>query len=470
MRSVFQSAKDAFIVVDETGTIVAWNEGAEHIFGYTAEERVGDKLHRIIPDRYRDAHTSGFTRYLATHQKRILDRTVELEGLRKDGVEIPIELSLASFVTGGKTFFTGIIRDISERKRHQQELLETRRLFNLISENSRDVISYNTPDGICRYVSASIRTWLGFEPKELIGRPASLIFHPDDLPTVRQIERRLSEGEDVERFTCRVLSKIGRPHWFETTLRAIRDEQGELLQVVGISRDVTDRKEAEQMVMNTEKLAAVGQMAAGIVHEIRNPLTSLIGFTQLMQELPAEDHSQRLAIMRGELNRIEAILNELLVLAKPQVMHIRRTDLRLLLSEVITLLTAQAAIRNVIFTIPDLVELPLVDCDPNQLKQVFINFIKNSIEAMPQGGTVTLNLSTVPDGVCVECADDGPGMPDDRVQRLGTPFYSTKEKGTGLGFMVSRKIIESHRGRIHVESEVGVGTTIQVILPVTQSS
>ncbi|MGD6878676.1 ATP-binding protein [Bacillus infantis] len=238
--------------------------------------------------------------------------------------------------------------------------------------------------------------------------------------------------------------------------------------VLSIGQDVTVKKEqADLLLQKSEKLALVGQMAAGIAHEIRNPLTSIKGFIQLLK---AEGNREYADIAISELDRINLIVGEFLVLAKPAAAVYRVCDLKKLIQEVVVLIQPQCLIHNVqIITGLDLDESEIW-CEENQLKQVFINMIKNSAEAMPDGGTITIKAADRKDGhVAVMIKDEGTGIPPERINTLGEPFYTTKEKGTGLGLMTSFKIIENHSGLVKVSSEVNKGTVFEIILPKTQA-
>ncbi|WP_246941441.1 ATP-binding protein [Bacillus pinisoli] len=244
---------------------------------------------------------------------------------------------------------------------------------------------------------------------------------------------------------------------------------GEKQALLTIGKDITTRKEeTERLLQKSEKLAIVGQMAAGIAHEIRNPLTSIKGFIQLLKTHPLEE--KHFNIVFSELDRIDSILGEFLILAKPSATIYKEQDIKGLMTEVVTLISTQSILNNIeIHTSYD-TELTLVNCEKNQVKQVFINLLKNSIEAMPNGGEINVSIMEKEEGkVSISIVDQGKGIPEERISSLGEPFYTTKEKGTGLGLMTCFKIIESHEGRIFIESKVNQGTTIEIIMPtVTQ--
>ncbi|WP_216827855.1 ATP-binding protein [Alkalihalobacterium elongatum] len=232
-----------------------------------------------------------------------------------------------------------------------------------------------------------------------------------------------------------------------------------------IGRDITDIKKAEDLIAKNEKLSVVGQLAAGVAHEIRNPLTSLKGFVKLIQENKG-DNNFYLGIMDKELERINIIVNELLLIAKPQKEAFTKNNIVSLLRSVIDLMTSEAKMSGVKLEIHAENNLPLIDCEAYHLKQVFINIIKNAIEASKEGDVITVRIFNEKDKICVQVIDKGCGIEKERLQKIGEPFFTMKEKGTGLGMTVSYKIIQNHNGSLHIDSELGKGTSVTVQLPI----
>ncbi|MED4224668.1 ATP-binding protein [Neobacillus cucumis] len=240
--------------------------------------------------------------------------------------------------------------------------------------------------------------------------------------------------------------------------------------ILSIGKDITDRKEqTESLLLKSEKLALLGQMAAGIAHEIRNPLTSIRGFIQLFKSNHIKD--EYFDIVLTELDRINAIVGEFLVLAKPTAAVYKKQDIKLLLNDVITLIGTQSILNNVQIAVEFENELPMISCEENQLKQVFLNLLKNAIEAMPHGGNIEVTVRKKGEGqISIKIIDEGVGIPAERIPTLGEPFYTTKEKGTGLGLMTCYKIIEGHHGVLNIQSKVNEGTRIEILLPtITQA-
>jgi len=232
-----------------------------------------------------------------------------------------------------------------------------------------------------------------------------------------------------------------------------------------IIRDITTRKKTLELLLNAEKLNIAGQLAAGIAHEVRNPLTAIKGFLKLM-ETELNDHKSYFDIIQSEINRIELILSELLVLAKPQELKFQSVLLQTLIEDVKTLIDTEAIMKNIrIKFINDCGNI-IITCDKNQLKQVVINFLKNSIEAMPNGGLITIEIKMHGSNhVKMLFKDTGCGMTRQVLERIGEPFFTTKESGTGLGIMNSKQIVQNHRGTVHFWSDEK-GTLIEVILPI----
>ena len=255
----------------------------------------------------------------------------------------------------------------------------------------------------------------------------------------------------------------GALYWEQAKLLPIV-KRGETIHYMKISENITDRKTTEEMLRKSEMLGAVGQLAAGIAHEIRNPLTSLKGFTKLMQE---DNRRNYISIMSMELERIEQIVSELLVLAKPQGIDFHPVDLHTVLRDVLMLIEAQAIMSNVQLELHMPEQNLLVHGVANQLKQVFINLIKNGIESMASGGLiqVKVSLDEAAGMVWTSVIDEGTGIPPEKLAKLGEPFFSTKAKGTGLGLVMTYKIVENHHGKLYYESEPDKGTTGHVGLP-----
>ena len=247
------------------------------------------------------------------------------------------------------------------------------------------------------------------------------------------------------------------------------ERSGALLGAVAVIHDRTQRRQLEEQVRQVEKLAAVGELAAGAAHEIRNPLTSVRGFIQLVQRRPSIEERDRgmLDVVLGEIDRIDAIIQDLLLLARPSETKFEPGNLHHLLEEVLLLARSREQAAKVRFEVALAAADPTVRADLRQLKQVFLNLVQNAIEAVTDVDGAWIQVATAADeGVLVvRITDNGPGIPEGNLPRIFDPFFTTKETGTGLGLAVSFRIVQAHGGRIEVQSKPGGGTSFSVTLP-----
>ncbi|WP_167859578.1 ATP-binding protein [Paenibacillus cymbidii] len=238
-----------------------------------------------------------------------------------------------------------------------------------------------------------------------------------------------------------------------------------------LSRDNMEQREllaqTEEMLRRSEKLAVIGQLAAGVAHEIRNPLTTLRGFVQL-QRTRKESSPEQLEIMLAELDRINFIVSEFLILSKPQNIKFQLHDSGAIVRDVVNLLEPQANMSGIALVARIDERLPKIKCECNQLKQVLINLVKNAVESMTEGGSVTIRADRASaDCIRIRIVDQGCGMAEDQLKRLGEPFFTNKPGGTGLGLMICQQIIASHKGELRFNSEPGKGTSVEIVLPVS---
>lgn len=292
-------------------------------------------------------------------------------------------------------------------------------------------------------------------------------FYRDALIYCQEVSDQAAwDNKEVTRCEETIPLPDGTNKTFDTIKLPLFNPDGSRKALVVIGRDITERKIAEEKLVRSEKLSVIGELAASVAHEIRNPLTSLKGFVQLLKEKNEQDLIYY-DIMLSELNRINHIVGELLLLAKPQELKFTSFDISKTLVDVLSLLETQANMTNVQLN-PTLLQTCYIDCEQNQMKQLFINIIKNGIEACGEKGNVSVRLEkTANEKALVTIEDTGPGIPEDFLSRLGEPFYSSKEKGTGLGLTVSFKIVEQHNGSIRFISNDGVGTKVEIEFPLS---
>lgn len=354
--------------------------------------------------------------------------------------------------------YTTKLKNAFEENRSMKEYLES------IINNTTDAIHVEATNGTIVQVNQAFERMFGWDAEEAVGRKLDLV--PERCrEEERQAYKELASGTMLTARETVRLRKDGSSIDVSVTTSPIRDKKGVIRAYASITRDITTRNKMDELLRRAEKLNTVGQLAAGVAHEIRNPLTTLRGFLQLQLQTGKHNlgHTE---LMLSELDRINLIVSEFLILAKPQATKFETKDIRNILGDVMSLLDSQAHLCNIIFVTRFESEPYKIDCEENQLKQVFINVLKNAIEAMPSGGEIEILVKKPAlHTISVAIVDHGVGIPEDMIPKLGDPFFTGKETGTGLGIMVSQRIIQSHQGAMDIQSQVGVGTIVTITLP-----
>lgn len=342
---------------------------------------------------------------------------------------------------------------------------ESESKYRLIAENTSDLIKVMDKEHTISYFSPSHEPVLGYEVHELAGKELCQFIHPDDVEFFRSNILKMFEKNESESIEFRLRHKDGRWIEFESRCMPVAGENEVVEHIVIVSRDISERKKSEEFLLQSEKLSIVGELAAGVAHEIRNPLTTIKGFVQLFK---AKDQTFEYSqLLLNELERIETITSGLLSLGKPQAVKLTRIQLQELLEDTLELLSPQANMHDIQFELA-MDDSPIyITCEKNQIKQVFLNVLKNAMEAMPEGGFIWIQLNKGRESECViSIRDQGCGIPEGLLPRLGEPFYTLKEKGTGLGLMICHKIIKQHNGTITYQSKEQEGTLVQITLPI----
>ena len=344
--------------------------------------------------------------------------------------------------------------------------MDYERLYNenkLVLDSLSEGVFGMDLDGLVTFCNPSTLKLVDYASEDLIGISPFSTFLKGKIGDKTNLFLTLQDGQTRTQDNGSFCRRNGSFFPVEYTSSAVIENE-EIVGVVVTFRDVTEEKQAEELMLKSEKLKLAGQLAAGISHEVRNPLTAIKGFFQLIKTTGMNDDYFK--IIDDELSRIEDISGELLILAKPQTNTYQENELHQLIKEVVLLLETQAILKSIKINTFNLNDNLWIHCDKSKIKQVLINLIKNAIEVMDTG-VITIQVSRSAEEAIIMVTDDGPGIPADRLHKIGEPFYSTKEKGTGLGLLTSYKIIEHHKGSIQVKSQVGEGTTFTVSLPLT---
>jgi len=415
-----------------------------------------------LPDK------SGEVRRILAIVENITERKRAEEALRQSHIELELrvqertaELSQANEL---------LLAEITERERVEGELRSSEERFRQLAENIDKIFWMIEPDSNqLLYVSPHYETVWGRTCQSLYDRPDSFLeaVHPDDRERVAAAFRRVQEGCDED---YRIVWPNGSQRWINMRAFPIADQTGKVYRVAGIAKDITDERRSQAALIQAERLAIAGKLAASLAHEVNNPLQSAIGCLDLAQEALAdgEDAQPFLEVAADALHRTTRVVAELRNLNRQARVEKRHTvDLRLLVDKVLLLTRAQCSMHAIEVACDAEEGLPEVQLMPDAMQQVFLNLVLNAIDAMPEGGRLRVSLlrSDAPPAVSIRFTDNGRGIPPEALARLFDPFYSTKPEGLGLGLFISQSIVQQHGGQIDVHSEVGAGTTFTVWLP-----
>jgi len=360
-------------------------------------------------------------------------------------------------------------RDITRIFNLQSQLRQLDELERMLVQASMDGIVVNDMLGNILTFNEGAARLLGYDPSEVIGVLKARDLYPGK--TAHEIKQLIycpSHGGKgvLENFETLVRHKDGSliPIWLSA--RLLR-EDGQEVGVVGYFRDLRERKRLEEELVRHERLATLGKMVAHVSHEIKNPLAVIGGFAQQLQrqkELP-EESRHKIELIRQEVQRLEKFLADLSSYARTAPTRKTPGDLGVLLQEVVEFMEAVGREQGVSFVLKLPEQLPRFPFDPDQMRQVFLNIFKNSLEAMPQGGLLTVRVEVQGDQLSLAVQDTGQGISPENLKSLFTPFFSTKKGGTGLGLTICRGLVDQHGGEIEFASEVGRGTTCSIRLP-----
>jgi two-component system sporulation sensor kinase A len=435
------------------------------LFGYSRDEMMQSKLQTFI---FADDLTTFKEIAVQTLEERISAFPFSIRGMKKDRSIVYLEGLVTLTKYKGKPSLLGTFQDVTYKNEVEEALRENALRYQRLIKFLPEPIVVSDAGMLIYANKSAMKLFRTTVESDLVGKSMYHFIHPEHQQEAMKIERNVMKTDNPSQFKeIRIICFDGEVIEAEISSIRIHHYMGKTVTLT-VLRDITDRKQAEEMMIRSEKLSIVGQLAAGLAHEIRNPLTSLKGFTQLLKSKSKED-SFYYDTMLTELERINLIVGDFMTLAKPQLSQFGYGSVSGMLEHVISVLNHQAILMNVSLISKVSSALPDIYCDENQLKQVFINLIKNAIEAMPQGGNVVIAADQInAETICVKIKDQGDGIPDAIVHKLGEPFLTTKTNGTGLGLMISYRIVEHHRGSIKICSKDKQGTTVKLLLPVPE--
>jgi two-component system sensor kinase FixL len=465
LTAIVESSDDAIIGKDLDGVILTWNRGAERLYGYTVQEIIGRSISVLIPEGQLDELPAVLGRVTAGQRVEPYETTRRA----KDGHLIDVSLSVSPIkdATGQVVGASAIARDISPRKRSDAALRTSEARWRSVVESAVDGIVVIDAGGRIEAFNPAAERLFGYAEREVVGRNVNLLmpspFHEEhDVYLARYLEtgvpRIIGIGRDVT-----ALRRDG-------TTFPIHLAVGEMFvegqrKFTGIVHDLSERAHIEHQLREQTTLARLGEMAAVIAHEVKNPLAGVRGAIQVIGSHLPQD-SKDAAIAKEIVVRIDALnelMKDLLLFARPPQPKPATVELRALVVTTADLLSADPALKNVQVHIDGAAQS--IEADAGLLTIVFENLLVNGAQAMQGQGTIRVTLSSLDDTCQIAFSDNGPGIPSEVREKIFTPFFTTKARGSGLGLPTAKRLIEAHGGHISIACPPDGGTTVTIHLP-----
>jgi len=482
---IIDCASDAIIPIDILGKIVFWNKAAETIFGYTAQEIIGKSINEILPAGFETRIGDALVK-----KETYVGGNFETTGIRKDGSEFPVECSYSIWSIKQGIFLTIIARDVTERKKLQAIFEQKNRQLQIILETANEgIIVTDEYDNIV-FANKAFSEIVNYKVNELIGLNTFTFLNNEGKKKVVE-ENVLRIKGKTSRYAIPIHRKNGETRIVQVSASPLWGEGGKYSGSIAIITDITEReqmqrklqeysqqlemlvekrtkqlKDAQERLLRSQRLAAIGELAGMVAHDLRNPLMGIAGAVYYLKTKSASKlentEIRMLKIIEENIAYANKIVSDLQEYSKEIRLEIEETRVKTLLKESL----ASVIIPDNIEVIDKTVGSHKIEVDVAKIKRVFINIIKNAIDAMPEGGK--LEIKSRKDQTCTEIifTDTGIGIPEDLLPKIGKPLVTTKAKGMGFGLAICNRIMEAHKGKLSIQSEVGKGTTVKLTFPI----
>jgi len=467
LQSIIDSAVDGIIVIDAKGRIEAFNRGAERLFDYPGADVLGRNVNMLMPSPDHEQHDGSLAQYLATGKGKIIGVGREVAGRRRDGTTFPLHLSVGEMSIGGERKFTGVLHDLSTRVQLEERVRASEARWRSIVESAVDGIVVIDASGRIEAFNPAAERLFGYAEREVVGRNVNILMpSPYHEEHDTYLSRYLTTGVQKIIGIGREVAGLRK----DGTTFPVHLSVGEMTvtgerKFTGILHDLSARVRIEERLREQSTLARLGEMAAVIAHEVKNPLAGIRGAIQVIGgRLP--EGSRDAAMTKEIVARIDALndlMKDLLLFARPPQPRPTLVEIARLVATTVDLLKEDPALKGVRVQVDG--SMPPIEADPELLKIVFQNLLMNGAHAMQGQGTIRISVKAIDSSCHITFSDAGPGIPPEVRDKIFTPFFTTKSRGSGLGLSTARRLIEAHHGTISIDCPPGGGTTVSIQLP-----
>ena len=475
---LFENLNDAALLADaETGQVLETNQQGEILLGMSRKEIIG--MHQS--DLHPPDKAEEYKRRFATHVAKGRAADYEGEVIRKDGTIVPVHIGASPLTIQGRHLILGLFHDITERKRAEETLRQSEQKYKNLFELAPYAIATVDKKGVVTSCNTAVLSSTGYSKDEIVGKHFFKLqfLRVSDIPMYMKIFNSLLKGNVPKPFEVNYRTKDGASRWVQVHVGLLEvDGSKEGAQVA--FEDITERKRAEaeekwlqQELYLSRRLASIGELAAGVAHEINNPLTGILGFSQrLLGKSSDEEFSHDLQIINSEAQRAAKVVQNLLTFARRREPKKEYSNINDILQKALELRAYELKTSN-IEVVTDLTpSLPEIMVDFQQIQEVFLNIILNAEQVMNEthgGGKLIIKTRQTKDHIRISFTDDGPGIPPEYLDNVFDPFFTTRAEkgGTGLGLSACHGIVTEHGGRICAKSKPGKGATFFVELPLS---
>jgi PAS domain S-box-containing protein len=463
-----QTSLDGVVTTDARGIITSCSNGACDLLGLLPGEPIGRPVSTFYSARASEAHR---IMGVVKRDGRLHNYITDI--ITPSGRRIPIALSVSAIrnAAGSIVGTIGVVHNLTEVRRLEDELNTKNRFMANILQDSADAIVTLDPEDVITSWNRGAESIFGYAAGEVIGKAITFLVPPDlrESDELDRLRERVHTQGAVRSYQTERLTKDGRRIQVIFTRTAIRDDSGRMIGVSAVLKDVTFYRNLERELSSAEHLATLGELSAGLAHEIKNPLAGIKGAIDVIREAmpPENEHREILGDVLHEVNRIDRIVRDLLNYAKPRApshTDIHLSEITQRIAAIVRQSSNNEAISIQVLTVG---EVPDFTGDETQLEQVLLNLLLNAQIAVRKGGWIQVRLSYDGDesAVRIEVQDNGPGIPEEIRKKIFQPFFTTRTEGIGLGLATCLKNVQYHGGSIDVRSEMGAGTTFTVTLP-----